>query len=218
LESPTPKTDVGRAQKIASTADLIRRYIPNSAWFYCNELLERYDFNFILKKERQTKLGDFRRDKKNNYTITVNRNLNPYQFLVTFIHEFAHLEVAVKHPRSVKAHGQEWKNSFKNLMLPLLHPAIFPDDLLRPLARHMRNPKAAAASDPELWRALQKYNEQDSQLTLAEIAVGGQFVFKNRTFLKIKKRRTRVLCQDVNNGKQYLIPEVAEVSELSKTS
>ena len=181
---------------------------------YCRELSSRYAFRFILRKERQTKLGDFRRDPQNNYTITVNRNLNQYQFLLTFIHEFAHLEVAVQHPRSAKAHGREWKQTFKQLMLPLLRPDIFPDALLRPLAKHMRNPKAAASSDPGLWRALQHYNSSNGALTLADIAENEQFIFKQRIFIKQQKKRTRALCLDTGNGRQYLIPEIAEVKKV----
>ena len=192
----------------------IRDYIPAHALDYCLELIGRYDFSFILSKERQTKLGDFRRDKQKNYTITVNRNLNPYQFLITFIHEYAHLEVAVQHPGSVKAHGREWKHTFKRLMLPLLNSEIFPDDILRPLARHMRNPKAAASSDPALWKVLQRHNANAAIITLADIAENENFIFKNRLFQKQQKKRTRVLCLELNNGRQYLIPEIAEVKRV----
>ena len=203
-----------RSPKSEENRKLISSFVPERSVDYCLELLIRYDFRFVLKKERQTKLGDFRRDRNNNFTITVNRNLNPYQFLLTFIHEFAHLVVAVNYPKSAKAHGSEWKQQFKELMLPVLTPDIFPDHLLRPLARHMKNPKAAASSDPVLWKALQEFNNNKLEFTLADIAENEAFEFKGRVFRKLKKRRTRVLCQELKNGKQYLIPEIAEVKRV----
>ena len=188
-------------------------FIPAAAAQYCQDLISRHQFKLILTKERQTKLGDFRRDKYNNYTITVNRTLNPFQFLITFIHEYAHLLVAVGHPKSVKAHGKEWKNTFKELMLPILNPQVFPDQVLRPLANHMRNPKAASASDPRLWQALKEFSPNASGITLEDIAPGDKFLFKKRWFIKVSKRRTRVLCQEISSGKQYLIPAVADVNQ-----
>lgn len=192
----------------------ISEYVPPSSIEYCQKLISLHEFKLIFTKERQTKLGDFRRDKNNNFTITVNRNLNAYQFLITFIHEYAHLIVAVRYPKSVKAHGKEWKLTFKELILPMLNPEVFPDNILRPLAKHMRNPKAAASSDPILWKALQQHNLVDDHLTLVDIPDNEKFVFRKRSFTRLKKRRTRVLCQEVSSGKQYLIPEIAQVSRL----
>ena len=77
----------------------------------------------------------------------------------------------------------------------------------------MRNPKATA-SDPLLWSALQGYNLNNGALTLADIAEDEIFLFKKRAFIKNKKRRTRVLCTEVKNGKQYLIPLIAEVERV----
>lgn len=203
-----------RSPKAGEKDHFISTFVPEKSLPYCLDLINQYDFRFVLNKERQTKLGDFRRDKRDNFTITVNRNLNLYQFLITFIHELAHLVVAVKHPKSVKAHGREWQQQFKELMLPMLTPEIFPDDILRPLARHMKKPKAATSSDPILWKALQEYNGSTPELTLADIAEDETFVFKGRIFRKLKKRRTRVLCQELKNSKQYLIPEIAEVDRV----
>ena len=189
----------------------ISNHIPSASAEYCQQLINQHRFKLILAKERQSKLGDFRRDKYKNYTITVNRNLNPFQFLITFIHEYAHLLVAVRHPKSVKAHGQEWKNTFRELMLPVLNPEVFPDEILRPLANHMRNPKAASSSDPKLWKILKGFGQDTTGITLEDIESGGEFLFKKRLFIKLNKRKTRVLCEEVNSGRQYLIPAVADV-------
>ena len=58
-----------------------------------------------------------------DYQITINNDLNKYRFLITLIHEMAHLVTFKDMPRS-KPHGKEWKINFQRLMLPFLHPEI----------------------------------------------------------------------------------------------
>jgi SprT protein len=193
----------------------VLQFIPDNSHPYINSLLDRYNFRLIINRERVTKLGDFRRDRNNNFTITINRNLNQYQFLITFIHELAHLKVAEEFPRSRKAHGQEWKEAFRTLMLPLLNTSVFPDLLLRVLAKHMRNPKAAAASDPKLWNALKAYDASAiGNSILDEVTNGNKFRFRKKIYQKIEKRRTRVLCKEIVSGKLYLIPAIADIEML----
>jgi len=193
----------------------ILNYVPEAAHQYCQFLLNEYRFKFILKNKRLTKLGDFRNDKASGqFTISVNKTLNQYQFLITFIHELAHLKVAVEHTSSVKSHGREWKLAFKELLKPLLNTNVFPEPLFTVLTKHMRNPKAAAGSDPNLWNALLAYNEDSAMSSLNSIEDNANFIFRNKQFVKVKKRRTRILCKDKISGRMYLIPGIAEVTRL----
>jgi SprT protein len=187
-------------------------YIPQNAIGYCQELSQLYPFTFILKKDRSTKLGDFRHIKgSNQFVISVNNNLNQYQFLLTFIHELAHLKVAKELPRSVKAHGKEWKQAFQYLLEPLLSSDVFPEPLLSVLIQHMGNPKAAAGSDPKLWLALKNFNQSENDCTLNDLEDGSTFTFRKKQFTRLEKRRTRILCREVKSKKLYLIPGIADV-------
>lgn len=187
-------------------------YIPPDAQPYCKGLSSQYNFKLILKKSRLTKLGDFKVNRANGeYTVSVNRDLNPYQFLITFIHELGHLKVAVDHPRSVKSHGQEWKNAFIELLQPILTEEVFPEPLYSILKKHMLNPKAAAGSDPRLWNALKAYDATEISRQLISLADGTAFVFRKKHFIKIKKRRTRILCKAQGTNRLYLIPGIADV-------
>lgn len=187
-------------------------YIPPSAKAYCRLLADKFTFDFILKKSRSTKLGDFRHVKSNNqFVISVNNNLNQYQFLLTFIHELGHLKVALEHPRSAKAHGQEWKHAFQLLLEPVLVSDVFPEPLLSVLRKHMRNPKAAAGSDPKLWLALKAFDQTDDICTLNGLTDGVSFIFRKKQFTRIEKRRTRILCREVKSKRLYLIPGIADV-------
>jgi SprT protein len=190
-------------------------YIPPNAQSYCKALKAQYEFKFILKKSRLTKLGDFRVSRASGqYSVSVNHDLNPYQFLITFIHELAHLKVAEEHPRSVKSHGREWKNAFKELLQPILKDDVFPEPIYTVLKKHMLNPKAAAGSDPRLWNALKTFDVSVESQQLISVADGTSFIFRNKQFTKLKKRRTRILCKAKGTNRLYLIPGVAEVETL----
>ena len=190
--------------------------MPPEGLEYCVSLWRAYPFAFKIRNKRLSKLGDYRYDPRDrSHTITVNTDLNPYQFLITYVHEVAHR--AVHEPRSrQKPHGPHWKAKFRELMLPLLNPSVFPDDVLRVLARHMRNPKASTAGDPALVRVLAQYDPEGAQaLTLADIDFGEEFTFRKRGFRKLEKKRTRAVCLDLSNRKRYLIPEMAEVERIA---
>lgn len=190
--------------------DLLAKRVPTAALDYCVALWEEYPFHFKTVKKRATKLGDYCYDRRaQSHTITVNHDLNPYQFLITYVHEVAHRAV---HQRRQKPHGIYWKMKFQDLMSPLLEPEVFPEDVLEALTRHMRNPKASTAADPALAGILAQYDAERSNLpTLAEVAVGGEFMFRERAFKKLEKKRTRAVCLDISNRKKYLISELAEV-------
>ncbi|MDH5366904.1 MAG: SprT-like domain-containing protein [Cyclobacteriaceae bacterium] len=195
--------------------NLLSNHIPDLALPYCTELWNSYNFNLRLTKKRISKFGDYRFDvTKNCHYISINCNLNPYNFLITYIHEVAHCVNVVRNGRKITPHGKEWKSIFRELMLPLLNLDVFPDDVLRPLANHMINPKASSQSDQRLVIALRKYDKDVSEKLLIDLNTGDSFKFNNRVFEKIKLRRSRVLCKDLQSGRNYLISAIAPIEEL----
>ncbi len=186
--------------------------LPPAARSYVGQLLQQYDFALRLTRNRTSKLGDYRYHRHSGrHTITLNRDLNPYRLLLTFMHELAHLIVSEEHPHRVRPHGVEWQAAFRRLMQPLLEPQVFPEPLLAELVRHMRKPRAAAGADPALWQALAAYDIQDEKQPLQQLPAGERFIFRQRLYEKIKLRRTRVLCREVASGRLYLIPGIIKV-------
>lgn len=78
--------------------------------------LHQYKVHLTVARERQSILGDYRhRTSQDHHRISVNGNLNPYAFLVTLLHELAHLLTFEQYGNRVQAHGKEWKTLFGKL-------------------------------------------------------------------------------------------------------
>lgn len=193
----------------------LKKYIPEASVSLVIELLNKYPHQLKIVNQRQTKHGDFRLTKNREYQITVNNNLNPYQFLLTLIHEVAHL-VTHLNERRVQPHGKEWKQNFQHLMLPFLHPDIYPKEILPHLANYLKNPKASTDSDVKLALAMKQFSEESDKNFIFEVPFNSKFVFKNRIFRKGNKRRTRFECIELKTKKLYLFNQNAEV-ELETT-
>lgn len=185
--------------------------VPDQALDYCVHLWHEAPFDFALSQQRVSKLGDFRYDPSTGvHRVTVNVDLNPYQFLITFIHEVAHRRVHDP-KRRLKPHGPHWKSEFKRLLLPVMNDQVFPDKVLRPLARHMKNPKASTVNDHALYSAIGEFDKNAKQLRIIDLPVGEQFFFKSRSFELLEKKRKRALCLDIRDGKKYLISLIAPI-------
>lgn len=192
--------------------ELLEKYVPAAALAYCVELWSPNSFDLKIKGKRLTKLGDYRFDPRlEKHTITINNDLNPYAFLITYLHEIAHYHVYIQYGRKARPHGTEWKNAFKRLTLPILTNDIFPDDLLRKIASYIKNPKASSCNDHELSMAIRKYDSDTEGLFLNDIPEGTTFVFAKRKFKKNELRRTRFVCEEIPTGRKYLISKSAQI-------
>jgi hypothetical protein len=179
---------------------------------YCFNLWHELSFDFIVSKKRDSKLGDFRFAPNKGFQITVNHNLNPYAFLVTYLHEVAHLVTYQKHKNAVNPHGQEWKDAFLELFEPLLDPELLPFELVKVLKNYLVNPVATSNGYTPLVEVLKKYDPtEESALLLFHLPEGTKFQVKNLRLQKGKLRRTRYICQEVHTGKLYLVAKNAQV-------
>ncbi len=189
--------------------------MPGPAAQYCLKLYNYYGFEFRIKKARQTKLGDYRFDPAiKKHVITINNDLNPYAFLITYLHEVAHLITYDEYGRSVNPHGDEWKNNFRKVSQPVLSSNVFPEPVYHTFKNYLKNPKAASCSDPVLHNLLKKFDRPNGKVMLSSLHVGDSFVFNSKAFRYLEKKRTRILAQDLNSKRKYMISQLAEVKKL----
>ena len=194
----------------------IKNYIPETALDIVARLLDEEHLVVKIKNERKTRHGDYRQLPNGKHQITVNSNLNKYRFLITLVHEIAHLEAYKRFGKFIKPHGKEWKYTFQYLMLPFLNPEIFPNELLPLLAEHFKNPKASSDTDTQLALALKQFDAPNDRTYVFEVPLGVTFkLYNGRIFKKGQKRRKRFECIEVNSGKLYLFNPNAEVELMS---
>lgn len=193
--------------------EILLKYLPEHAVHPCFELIKANHVHLKIVNERQTRHGDYRRRPDGSHQITVNASLNKYRFLITLIHEIAHLVAFEKYGRTILPHGAEWKHTFQRLMIPFIRPEIFPHNLLPLLARHFKNPKASSDTDATLALALKQFDERNTEKNyIFEIPYGSQFRIDNgKVFKKIALRVKRYECIEVLTGRVFLFQPNAEV-------
>src|SRR5690606_37638013 len=195
----------------ASMVQILAKYIPDAAVEPVFELIKQHRVYPKIVNERYSRHGDHRELASGQHQITVNASLHKYRFLVTVIHEIAHLVAIETYGRNIKPHGIEWKHTFQQLMIPFIRPEVFPNELLPFLARHFRNPTASSDTDTHLSLALKKYDPDNDKNYIFEIPAGGLFRTQNgRVFKRGLRKIKRYECVEIHTGRIYLFNPNAE--------
>ncbi len=192
----------------------LKEFLPDGSFDEVVHYLLHYKVHLTITRERQTVLGDYRNSYAGkNHRISVNGNLNHYAFLITLLHELAHLFTYERYGHRVPAHGKEWKNEYSKILAQFLLKKIFPEDINKALLKTLQNPSASSCADTTLLRVLHKYDPQKEGVILVEsIPDGGSFKIKGgRVFKRIEKLRKRLKCVEVATGKIFLFSPVYEV-------
>lgn len=193
---------------IAST---LHNRVPPAAVAYCAGLFNDLNATLKVTRPRRTKHGDFRADAQGQCVITVNESLNPYAFLITYIHEVAHLAVyrrlvQASRRRHIRPHGTEWQAAFRSLMAPLLNESVFPPAILIQLQGYMIKPAASSGTHIGLTQALREYDAPPGgHSLLVDLAEGQTFAFQKKQYVRGMKRRTRIVCTEKDTGNRVLI-------------
>ena len=104
----------------------LARYLPDGSFDYVVKYLYQYKVHLTVAKSRKSVLGDYRHAHHgNNHRISVNGNLNPYEFLITLLHELAHLLTFEQYRNRVESHGKEWKATYSRLLVEFVGLGVF---------------------------------------------------------------------------------------------
>jgi len=198
--------------------DYLQHYVPASAAARVLQLLQQYKVHLTITKERKSVLGDYRHAvDSQTHRISVNGNLNKYSFLITLIHELAHLVTFLQYGHRVAAHGKEWKHLYKLLLIEFLQPSIFPNDIIAALKSSLHDLPASSCADEGLMRILRRYDPRQEGVALVEeLPDGALFAIEGgKVFRKGKRLRKRFQCEELSTGKLYLFSPIYEVKAVS---
>jgi len=197
----------------------LQKYLPELAVAPCFELIKTHGVHLKIVNHRVTRHGDYRRLPNGLHQITVNASLNKYRFLITLVHEIAHLVAFETYGRRIKPHGVEWKRTFQHLMVPFIRPEVFPSQLLPIIANHFKNPKASSSTDARLSIALKAFDQEERQHSYVyELPQGSLFrLYNGRLFKKGNKKVKRYECVELSTGRLYLFQPNAEVELVRDT-
>lgn len=194
--------------------DLLCNYITKEAIDLYLIWQNQFPHQLVITKPRKSKLGDYRppNGRRSFHKITVNGNLNKYEFFVTLTHEVAHLFNFIKYGRTVAPHGIEWKNIYSELLKNAIVANCFPQSILPQLAAHVNNPSASSCVDIALHKTLRQFTEKSQYPLVEEIPLGEKFMLKGgKWFIKGKLLRKRYRCKEIETGKIYAVSPIAEV-------
>ena len=192
----------------------LQSYLPEGSFDEVLQYLKHYKVHLTITRQRESILGDYRHAHEGKtHRISVNGNLNKYAFLITLLHELAHLFTYERFGHRVMAHGAEWKDEFSKILAKFLLKKIFPADIQKALMRTLQNPAASSCGDEKLLRVLHNYDEKAAGVLLVEqVPVDGLFSIKGgRIFKRGEKVRKRYKCVEVKTGKLFLFSPVYEV-------
>jgi predicted SprT family Zn-dependent metalloprotease len=195
----------------------LESYLPPDTYDAVLQYLHQYKVHLTVARERKSILGDYRhRTHGKTHRISVNGNLNTYSFLITLLHELAHLLTFEQYGNRVQSHGREWKYIFGQLLHQFIQHRIFPSDIERALMQSLQNPAASSCADDVLLRVLKSYDEKkDNTVFVESLPTGTLFkTHDGKVFRKGEKIRKRFKCEEVATKRLYLFSPVYEVSPL----
>ena len=196
----------------------LQNFLPEGTFQPVFHYLDQFHVHLTVARERKSVLGDYRhRIDGKNHRISVNGNLNKYAFLITLLHELAHLLTFEKYGNRVMAHGREWKQLFGQLLAQFIEHNIFPADIKSALVASIQNPAASSCADEVLLRVLRNYDEKETNLVFVETIPEGS-LFKThdgKVFRKGEKIRKRYKCIEVKTKRVYLFSPVYEAEKIN---
>ena len=197
---------------------IFSKYLPKEYVEYVVDLYLAHIVHFKIVKPRKTKLGDFRAGiSGEKHQITINNNLNKYSFLITTLHEFAHLTTYNTYGGRISPHGKEWQKEYTRLIYPIIEKNHLPKDIETALLDSLVRVKASSCSDLGLQRVLIEYNSLNNEsIPLEKLDKNSIFALNNIKFKKGNLRRTRFLCEKIGSRKEYLVHALAQVKEIKE--
>lgn len=189
----------------------LEQYLPANTFPYLKKWFADYYIHIKITKNRNSKLGDYRRLPDKSHQITINSTLDKQLFFFVLTHELAHLIAFEKFHYRISAHGSEWKSTFREMLVESLD--VYTDDLKPIILQFSRNPKANFMASPELVRYFHIENPDDNFIFVEDLLINDEFLYKGDDYRLMEKKKKLYLCINLKNSKKYLFRPLAKVEK-----
>ena len=189
------------------------KFLPDNGVSHLKKWFADYSIHIKITRDRKSKLGDYRKMRDGSHEITINSTLQPELFFFVLTHELAHLIAFEKYGRRISPHGNEWKQTFRQM----LHESIeVYTEELKPIIIHFsRSPKANFMASPELVKYFRFESEDGSGVFVESIKKGGEFIYKNEKYVLEGLIKKNYLCVNLKTGRKYSFRPLARVQNCS---
>lgn len=190
---------------------VLEKFLPEKTLPLLKIWFGDYPCHLKITKNRNNKLGDYRKLTDKSHLITINGTLDPHLFFFVLTHELAHLIAFEKFGRRISPHGIEWKTTFREMLLESID--VYKEDLKPIILKFSKSPKANFMASPELVKYFHREAEEDL-LYLENLEVGDRFSHKKSVFIIEETAKKRYLCRNLKTGLKYKVNVLAQVKKL----
>ncbi|MCQ9641342.1 SprT-like domain-containing protein [Chryseobacterium sp. WG14] len=191
----------------------LEKYLPPNTLTYLRVWFSDHYIHIKVTRNRNSKLGDYRKLPDNSHEITVNSTLTPQLFFFVLTHELAHLIAFEKYGRRISPHGNEWKETFRKMLIESLD--IYDEDLKPIIVKFSKAPKANFMASPDLVRYFHTEKQDDSLQFIEELQKGEFFIYRNEKYLLEGLVKKNYLCKNLATGRKYSFKPLARVEKCS---
>lgn len=191
----------------------LEKYLPPNTLKYLKIWFSDYYIHIKITRNRNSKLGDYRKLPDNSHEITVNSTLAPQLFFFVLTHELAHLIAFENFGRRISPHGNEWKDTFRQMLLQSLD--VYEENLRPIIIKFSKSPKANFMASPDLVKYFHIENHDDTLIFVEQLQKGEYFIYRNEKYLLEGLIKKNYLCKNLATGRKYSFKPLARVEKCS---
>lgn len=191
----------------------LEKYLPPNTLQYLKVWFSDYYIHIKITRNRNSKLGDYRKLPDHSHEITINSTLVPQLFFFVLTHELAHLIAFEKYGRRISPHGNEWKDTFRRMLLQSLD--VYEADLRPIIVKFSRSPKANFMASPDLVKYFHIEKQDDKLQFIEELQPGDYFIYRNEKYFLEGLIKKNYLCKNLATGRKYSFKPLARVEKCS---
>ncbi|SEW42781.1 SprT-like family protein [Chryseobacterium wanjuense] len=189
----------------------LEKYLPQNTLQYLKIWFSDYYIHIKITRNRNSKLGDYRKLPDHSHEITINSTLVPQLFFFVLTHELAHLIAFEKYGRRISPHGNEWKETFRQMLLQSLD--VYEEELRPIIIKFSKSPKANFMASPDLVKYFHIERQDDTLQFIEKLQKGDFFIYRNEKYLLEGLIKKNYLCKNLATGRKYSFKPLARVEK-----